>query len=199
MAMSLTRSMLRLPSWMARCQICVSRILTLLEIRSKGSVSRHDHVQTSSDRGSIGLGGPPIAHDESSKAKLSLEDLSQSSIVLASIGVVDLVVAAHDGSNSGLDGPQEWVSVQLVDGSIVDVGRLLVPEMLLLVSDVVLGVGHHSLALNTLDGGNSTLSSQVRISSESLPVSSSSGHSSLCIVSFRKLIKPAFTRRHIAE
>lgn len=72
--------------------------------------------------------------------------------VLASIAVVDLVVAAHDGTSASANGIRERPEIELVESGVIDVGTNAfsnveavsnclrsLSEMFLLVSDVMLG------------------------------------------------------------
>lgn len=64
----------------------------------------------------------PITHNETLKAKLGLENTVHELRVLAAVGVVDLVVGAHERSNSGADGIGKWPRIQLMESAVVHVG-----------------------------------------------------------------------------
>ena len=65
----------------------------------------------------------PVAHDESLEAQLALEQTVDRLGVLASVGVVDLLVGAHYGAHARPDCIYERPEVELVHGLVVDVRR----------------------------------------------------------------------------
>jgi len=105
------------------------------------------------------LGGP-IAHDETLETKLTLEKIVLKVTVPASVGVVDLVVRAHDGTSAGADGVSERPQVQLVQSNVINVRAnglvdgatglsAALTEMLLLVEDEVLCASNDASILDT--------------------------------------------------
>lgn len=85
-------------------------------------VTGHGHVEAGNSSGGTRVLGLPIAHDETLETVFVLEETVESLGVLASVGVVDLVVGAHDGADTSLDSILEGPSVVLVHELIVDVG-----------------------------------------------------------------------------
>lgn len=67
--------------------------------------------------------------------------------------LVDPVVAAHHGPNTGLHSPFERRGVHLHQSPFIHVLADATTVRFLVVGDVVLGVGNHTLALDALDGG----------------------------------------------
>jgi len=61
-------------------------------------------VQTCKSTADTTVLSTPITHDESLEAELVLEKLVEDLTVLACVGVVDLVVGAHDTSGTCADG-----------------------------------------------------------------------------------------------
>ena len=112
----------------------------------------HDTYVKTSNRGEGRVVGTPIGHDVALEAELALEQLVQRPVVLARPRRVDLVcapssihtspvfgerrkgartVAAHDASDTSLDGAHERVHVDLMLRPVIDVGRLMVAQMFL--------------------------------------------------------------------
>lgn len=85
-------------------------------------VTRHGHIETGESSADTRVLGLPIAHDEALEAVLVLEETVESLGVAAAVGVVDLLVRAHDGANASLNGILEGPSVVLVHELVVDVG-----------------------------------------------------------------------------
>ena len=144
-------------------------------------VTRHSHVQASKGGRHTRVLSIPIRHDESLEAKLTLQDVVLEVRVLADLGVVDLVVRAHDGSSSSTDGVGERPQVELVQSLVIQVGadgideaKVLkvtgLAEVLLLVHDEVLGAGNDTSVLDTADGVGDGMASQHWIRGETFPV-----------------------------
>ena len=86
------------------------------------SITRHSHVQTSQSIGHATVLRLPVTHDETLEAKLSLEDAVHELRVLAPVRVVDLVVRAHERSDTSADGISKWPCVKFVQGTVIHVG-----------------------------------------------------------------------------
>lgn len=67
------------------------------------SVTRHGHVHTSQSVADARVLRLPVAHNESLETELAFKDIVLEVAVLASIGVIDLGVRAHDSSRAGAD------------------------------------------------------------------------------------------------
>ena len=64
----------------------------------------------------------PVTHDEALEAELRLQNTVQELGVLAAVGVVNLIVGAHERSDSGADCVGKWPNVELVKSAVVQVG-----------------------------------------------------------------------------
>ena len=115
------------------------------------------------------------------EAKLALHDVVLEVRVLADLGVVDLVVRAHDGSSSSTDGVGERPQVELVQSLVVQVGadgideaKVLevtgLAEVLLLVHNEVLGACDDTSVLDTADSVGDSMTSQDWVRGETFPV-----------------------------
>jgi len=142
----------------------VRRSAKVLAVRTK--TSGHVHVETSLNRGNAGMGSTPVRHNVSLETELSLEQTVLGSGVLASVRSVDPLVGAHEAGSAGLDGVGERPHVELVHGTVVNVGRdgslvLLggvvrpvgrVTHGLLLIAHPVLRTSLHTCVLGSLNG-----------------------------------------------
>ena len=79
-------------------------------------------------------------------------------------------VAAHDGGNSGHNGSQECVSVDLMLSPIINLGCRLGSGIFLLVVNPVFGTGLHSGLLQPEDGLIGGFTGQEGITPEAFPV-----------------------------
>lgn len=135
----------------------------------------------------------PVRHNVALETKLGLEQTILSGRVLAAIGAVDALVAAHEGSGLGLDGVGEWPQVELVHGTVVEVRRQ--SSNICVCGGTVLGVdgvtGSFLLVCNEVLCGSLNTSilvasdrlvhgdtSEVWIGGETLPVTASIGRAS---------------------
>lgn len=151
----------------------------------------HGHVKTRLNRGNTTVGAHPVGHDVALEAELGLQDAVQGLGVLAGVGAVDALVAAHDTGDTSANGVGEGPDVELVDGTVFDVGRdghlllfvglvvgiegvLRVALSLLLVHDPVLGRSLNTDALNTKNGLLHGNTSEVWVRREALPATT--GH-----------------------
>ena len=81
-----------------------------------------------------------------------------------------LTVTAHYGGDSGHNGSQEGVSVDLMLSSIIDLGCGLLPGILLLVVNPVFGTGLDSRLLQSENSLVGSFSGQEGVSAEAFPV-----------------------------
>lgn len=94
-------------------------------------------------------------------------------VILASVGIVNQIVAAHDTTDASLDGLSKGPEVNLVNGSVVDVGGSGRTVVLLFVANVMLSSRNHTRALDAGDGFGSADTSKVRVSSKAFPITAS--------------------------
>ena len=97
------------------------------------------------------MGGSPVGHDVTLEAHVPLQIREERLRVLAGVDVVDLVVAAHERADSGVNGGLEHRVVHLVASPLVDVGGHRAAVGLLVVVHPVLGVGQDLVGLGLLN------------------------------------------------
>jgi hypothetical protein len=92
----------------------------------------------------------PVGHDESLKAQVCFQHGVEGLIVLARPRPVHFVIAAHHAPHPGLYGAPKGLCIDLHECALVQVGADCVAVGLLVVVDIVLGVGHDARVLNAL-------------------------------------------------
>mmetsp|Transcript_38302 Transcript_38302/g.121722 ORF Transcript_38302/g.121722 Transcript_38302/m.121722 type:complete len:559 (-) Transcript_38302:24-1700(-) len=110
----------------------------------------HLHVQALLQRGAVR--GAPVRHDESREVQLVLQ-VPQRRRVLAAVGAVKPVVAAHDRAEAHLHGALEGRVVHLEERALVDVLAHVHAVRLLAVAHEVLAAGDDLLVLDAFHGG----------------------------------------------
>ena len=94
----------------------------------------------------------PVTHNETLEAKLGLQNTVQELGVLASVGVVELVVGTHERSDTGANCVGKWPCVQLVKCAVVHVrgerfsNIVAVADCLWSLTEVLLFVGQEVLS-----------------------------------------------------
>mmetsp|Transcript_15096 Transcript_15096/g.38815 ORF Transcript_15096/g.38815 Transcript_15096/m.38815 type:complete len:487 (+) Transcript_15096:474-1934(+) len=105
---------------------------------------------------------PPVRLHEAAEAQLLLEELEEL-LVRARVDAVHLVVGAHRGRDSGVDGGLEGRVVQLSGRLLVDDRVLQSAVLLLLVEGPVLDGGDATFGLDALHVGLREPAAQVRV------------------------------------
>ena len=85
-------------------------------------VTWHAHIKTCKGIRNTTMLCLPVTHDEALEAELRLQNTVQELGVLAAVGVVKLVVGAHERSDSSADCVGKWPRVELVKSAVVQVG-----------------------------------------------------------------------------
>jgi len=91
----------------------------------------------------------PVRHDETLEAKLPLQNVVLQVRVLAPLGVVDLIVRAHDRAGTSTNGIGKRPKVKFMEGFVIEIGADSInktiftkstrrTEVLLFVQDVML-------------------------------------------------------------
>lgn len=93
----------------------------------------------------------PVAHHEAFETHDVPEMVVEGDVVGTGVNVVDFVVTAHGGADSGLDGLLERWVVHFHLVPLVDVGTLDQSGGLLIIIDEVLHIGEDAIALDTQD------------------------------------------------
>ena len=110
-----------------------------------------------------------VAHHPAREAQLVFEDLGQQVTVLAGVDAVHLIIRAHSRADlTILHCQRKWQRVDLLQRALIEMRVDLEAVLLLRVHVVVLGGGHHVVALDTLDGASGHLAGQDRILSQCL-------------------------------
>src|SRR5580698_11414851 len=107
--------------------------------------------------------GAPIGNNEAFKSNFVLQQLFQGVGIVACKYSVDLVIRAHNRCDASLYGGRKGSRVDLMQ-------RLLAHHYIVatVVSNVVLGLGHHSLALNAFNLSGPDCSDTERIFTEEI-------------------------------
>ena len=110
-----------------------------------------------------------VAHHPACEAQLVLEDVGQQVRVLAAVDAVHLVKCTHSRADvTVLHRQRERQRVDLLQRALVELRVDVEAVLLLRVHVIVLGGGHHGVALDTLDRANGHLPRQDRIFSQGL-------------------------------
>mmetsp|Transcript_2610 Transcript_2610/g.10079 ORF Transcript_2610/g.10079 Transcript_2610/m.10079 type:complete len:277 (+) Transcript_2610:1287-2117(+) len=120
------------------------------------------HLDIQAARGSLHsiMRCTPIAHHETSEARILPEQLLEQLRVLARVGAVHLIVGAHDGAGAGIDGSLERCHVDFVLRAISDFNIHGHAADLLVVVQPMLDGRDDTLALNLPHKGPYQLGSQ---------------------------------------
>ena len=119
-------------------------------------------------------------HHVALEVQLSLEDSIDHFVILARPCTVELVVRAHERSDTGFDAVGERPEIEFVQGPVVDVTAHCLTVSFLFVADEVFCTSLDASILHALDGVGHRDSRQVRVGSEALPISASVGDLALC-------------------
>jgi hypothetical protein len=114
-------------------------------------------------------------HHVALEVQLSLEDSIDHFVILARPCTVELVVGAHERSDTGFHAVSERPEVELVQGPVVDVAAHRLTVSFLFVADEVFCTGLDAGVLHALDGVGHRDSGQVWVGGEALPISASMG------------------------
>lgn len=148
-------------------------------------LTRHVHIETILDRRDARVNRAPIGHDVALEAKFFLEKTVLGLRVFASVASVQPLVGAHEAGSPGMNSVGERPKVDLVHGTVIDVGRQSfkfdirdgtvhlvggVTLSLLFVSDEVLGGGLDTGILVTIDGQLHGHTGQIGIGSKAFPI-----------------------------
>ena len=116
--------------------------------------TRHLQVQPGGHAPHPVVDGPPVGHCEPVKAPFAAQDVGQQQPVLAGIGAVYAVVAAHQRPGAALPhGGLKGGQVDLVQGALVHAAVYRKAARFLAVGGKMLGAGGHALPLHALDEG----------------------------------------------
>lgn len=127
------------------------------------------------------MGGKPVRDHKAFEALLAPEDFIKEDWIFASIDLIDLIVRAHHGCSARFDRVSERLKIELVEGSVVQVGKT--ESMgnafsvsttqslgLLLVCNVVLDRSLNALTLDAADQKISGNASKERVRRKAFPV-----------------------------
>jgi len=114
----------------------------------------------------------PVTHHPSVEVHVILQSLGQCVEVLTCICLVYAVVAAHDGTDTGLNGSSELGIVNFEDGSFLSVGAGKGSVIFLIIQSKMFGTCDDSLFLDSRNVIESHFSSKMWVFSKTFEISS---------------------------
>jgi hypothetical protein len=112
----------------------------------------------------------PVRHDISRESQLCLEELVENMVILACPYTIELIIAAHNGSDSGTNGIIVRPKIDLMHSSVIDVTGHRSAVEFLFVSDIMLDTGLDASPLHFLDSDGRMDAVEVGIRAPCLPV-----------------------------